>query len=290
MTKRATVAAGMLLVFACALAGAGCERTDQRRYPLRGVVQGAVEGGYEVAHEDIPGFMPAMIMTFALAEGESALAPGDQIEAQLVVTDERSWLEDVVVRARGLPVEKRERIVVAEPGTPVPDFTLVDQDGAPLRLADYRGKALVLTFIYTRCPLPDYCPLMMKNFQKLDAALVADPKLRALTRLLSISFDTEYDTPEVLRSFGRAFVEDRGEGRFAHWRLAGGTAAQVREVAEFFGVHYVADGGQFTHSLSTAVIAPDGKVAHVFRGNQWTAAEVLEVLKKLPAPAPSPAG
>ena len=249
---------------------------------MKGVVQ-EVKSRQEcvVAHQDIPGFMPAMTMDFRLKAG-GPLLPGDEIEATLIVTDKETWLEDVVVKARGLPVAKRPEIPAAGAagGDQVPDFGLVNQDGQAIKLSAYRGRTLILTFIYTRCPLPEYCPLMMRNFQRLDEGLAGEPELFARTHLLSISFDTAYDTPPVLRSFGRAFVKERGPGRFRHWELATGSAEQVKEVAQFFGLVYWGEEGEITHSLCTAIIGPDGKLAKVYRDNLWTVEDALGEVRR----------
>jgi protein SCO1/2 len=281
--KRPTLV--LVVTFVGALSGLACGRLGQKRYPLKGVIQEMKSSReYVVAHEDIPGFMPAMTMSFQVKAGQSPLQPGDQIEATLVVTDKESWLEGITVKARGLQVVRREgglQPAGAAGGDLVPDFGLVNQDGQAIKLAQYRGNTLILTFIYTRCPLPEYCPLMMRNFQKLDEGLSADPTLFTKTRLLSISFDTAYDTPEVLRSFGRAFVKDRGQGRFSHWELATGSAEQVKAVAQFFGLVYWGEEGQITHSLCTAIIGPDGKVAMVYRDNQWTVDQAIQEVRRL---------
>ena len=200
------------------LAVPACRREAEQaagpRYPLKGkVVEVDVPGRtVTVAHGDIPGFMPAMTMDFVVLEKDAALlrevSPGDEITATLVVPDSRYWLEDLVVVKKAAPdpnATPGARAREAQPGDAVPDVALVDQDGRPLRLADFRGKALALTFVYTRCPLPDFCPLMMKRFQAAHEALVKDPALAARTRLLTISFDTKHDTPDVLRAFGRPF-------------------------------------------------------------------------------------
>ena len=265
---------------AAALATQACARSGEKRYPLKGVVQEIQPSGeFTVAHEDIPGLMPAMVMPFHIRGPKDAIQPGDRIEAALVMTDKESWLEDVRVTARGLPTTHKgsrpEVVSSASPGDTVPDFALVNQDGKPIHIGQYAGRTLVLTFIYTRCPLPEFCPLMMRNFQELDEALSADRRLSARTHLLTVSFDTAYDTPEVLRSFGRAHVKDRGEGRFVRWELATGSEEQVKAIAGFFGLMFWSEGGQITHSLRTAIIGPDGKVAKVYSDNLWTVEEAV---------------
>lgn len=271
-------AALSLLAGALVLAS-GCS-DGLRRYSLRGVVQAMLpDGQAEVAHEEIPGFMPAMTMPFRI-RGTSGLRPGDRIEATLVMRETESWLEDVRVLDRGLPVARRAP--APEPaalGALVPDLRLVNQDGVPIGLAGYRGRVLVLTFIYTRCPVPEFCPRMMARLAELDDRLAAEPALFDATRLIAISFDHEFDTPEVLRYYGKAWVKDRGRGRFDRFALASGSAEEVKAAADFFGVSFWNDAGQIVHSFCTAVIRADGRLAARFDGNEWAADELLDEVR-----------
>jgi protein SCO1/2 len=161
----------------------------------------------------------------------------------------------------------------------VPDFALVNQDGKRIHLQQYRGKSVLLTFIYTRCPLPDYCPLMTHNFAEIERALVNSPEIYAKTHLLSISFDSEYDKPPVLRNYAKAFVTKRGAHTFEHWEFATVPAAEKSAVTKFFDVFVTEEQGQITHSLDTAIISPDGVVYKNYNGNDWRPADVLADLR-----------
>jgi protein SCO1/2 len=201
----------------------------------------------------------------------------------LVVATDRAWLEGIVVTEEakaqsGLTVDADS--AGTSIGKEVPDFPLVNQDGKRVHLHQYRGKALLLTFIYTRCPLPNYCPLMSKNFAQILEQSEGDPKLSASTHLLSISIDAEYDKPAVLHAYGLACAGNPDS--FAHWEFASGSPEQVRNVAEFFGLKYWTDSGQIVHALVTALVGPDGKVVKVYRGNDWLPAEVLADIRALP--------
>jgi protein SCO1/2 len=265
------------------LLAAGCARpaADAHKYSLQGRVLEVDEGGARarVAHEDIPGFMPAMTMSFAVRDTAAGaeLRPGDAIRAVLVVTDDESWLEQVKIVARGLPVPE-ESAVVAHPepqiGAQVPDVHLVDQDGQPLRLLDLRGSAVALTFIFTRCPLPDFCLRMSHHFAEIERLLAARPDLQAATRLVSVSFDSEHDTPAVLSAYGRRYTKPP----FRHWRFASGDPAEVRRLADFVGLEYQADQGSFIHNLRTIVIDPQGRLAALFQGNAWQPGDLLKSL------------
>lgn len=259
------------------------EVTLEKRYELKGKVVNVDKKGRVVnlAHEPIEDYMEAMTMPFRLQD-ETALdimQEGDKVTATLVVTDSRSWLEEVVITQERVD-ESNPSAKAFEPkaGDEIPDFSLVNQDGKPIRFHQYKGRALLLTFIYTRCPLPDYCPLMTKNFAEINQALKADTALYTKTHLLSISVDPEYDKPAVLRQYG---LQHNQQKDFAHWELATGSAAEVKKVAQHFGLAYQAADDQIIHNLQTALIAPDGKFVKMYRGNDWKPAEIISDLQKL---------
>ena len=235
-------------------------------------------------HQDIPGYMPAMIMPFPVKDDRllKVAAPGDEVTAALVVSrDNRYWLEDLVVTRRapeGARAPARPAPREPKPGAPVPDVALVNQDGKSIRLADYRGRVLALTFIYTRCPLPEFCPLVSRNFEAASEALAAEPALQARTHLLSISFDPEHDTPEVLRRYGRRFVGD-GSRPFAHWEFASGPDAEIRKLGDFVGLDYDPGQGMWVHNLRTAVVGPDGTLVRSIRGSDWKPEELVAYLR-----------
>jgi protein SCO1/2 len=281
----------LLLVLLAALASPACQREAPpaagRRYPLSGKVVEVDAGNRKVtiAHQDIPGFMPAMTMPFVVLEKDALLlqrvGAGDEITATLVSSaDSRYWLEDLVVVKKGLPdpsATPRPSAHEALPGDAMPDVALVDQDGRPLRLASYRGKAVALTFVFTRCPLPEFCPLVMKKFAAVQAALAKDAPLAGRTRLLAVSFDPQHDTPDVLRAFGKPF--QRMAPPFEHWALATGKDEAIRALGGALELDYVEENRSFTHNLRTAVLDPEGKLRRLFRGNDWTPEELLAELK-----------
>jgi len=154
----------------------------------------------------------------------------------------------------------------AAPGALVPDLPLVDQGGAPVTVRSGAGRVRVVTFIYTRCPLPDYCPLMVSHLEALRRR-VNEEGLGGRLSLLGVTLDPAIDTPAVLKAYGESVL--KAPGRFEQWTLATGTAAQVQDVARFFGVEYRADGGVVTHTLATAVLSHDGRVMRLFASNSW---------------------
>ena len=227
--------------------------------------------------------MDAMAMPFKLKDewAYDEMAEGDRVQATLVVSGDRTWLEGLVfVRESPDPAgpASANQSLEPRPGDEVPDFTLINQDGKRIRLGQYRGRALVLTFIYTRCPLPDYCPLITRHFSELLEVLKNNQALAGKTHLLCVSVDPDFDKPAVLREYGRASA---GLDSFDRWEFASGGPEEVKKVATFFGMRYWQEGGQIIHSLRTAVIAPDGKVAALYRGSDWKAAEILNDLQTL---------
>lgn len=261
----------------------GACRHNERRYELRGKVLMVEREKHlvTVAHDEVKGLMPAMTMPFTVENDSDldALAPDAQLTATLVIDGAHSWLEDlVVVQKSGTPTATAPGMTEAKEGDQVPNFVLQNQDGKRIGFHDYRGKALLLTFIYTRCPLPDYCTLMSNNFAHVDRQLQQDPNLYAKTHLLSISIDPGYDTPQVLRSYGAAHTERYQEETFQHWEFASGE--QVKETAQFFGLKYFPDKDQIIHGLRTVIVTPEGKVAKVYSSNEWTPEEVVEELKR----------
>lgn len=265
----------------------------EKRYDLKGKVVLVEKDKHllTIAHEDIKDYMPAMTMPFTvdptaywIFEPPHAVVPGDQITAAYVVDGAKSWLEEIVITQEGsaaTPAAGAET-VGPKPGDEVPDYRLVNQDGKAIRMRDYKGKALLLTFIYTRCQDPNQCTLMSSNFAAIDQELQKQPELYQKTHLLSISFDPEYDTPKVLRSYGAANTGKYSDETFAHWEFASGSADEVRGIAQFFGMRYYNDASsgkeQVMHSLRTAIVGPDGKIVKVYRGNEWKPDEVLKEL------------
>ena len=273
-----------LVVLALCLAPSCGRSGNEKRYDLKGKVV-AVEPDKHlvtVAHEEVKGLMPGMTMPFTVPNESDLqiLAPDDEITATLVIDGSHSWLEGLIIARQSAESAAMPGVVVAKVGDEVPNFTLRNQDDREIRIQNYRGKALLLTFIYTRCPVPDYCTLMSNNFAQVDRELGQDPDLYAKTHLLSISIDPEYDTPKVLRSYGAAHTERYQNETFAHWEFASGTKDQVKEIAQYFGLTYFPEKDQIIHALRTVIVGPDGKIAQIYSGNEWKPEEVVQELSK----------
>lgn len=271
------------LVLALSLA---CTKKTEaaKQYALHGRIISVDKLGHQliIDHEAIPGFMEAMTMPYSVADNSllEQVGPGDEIRADLKVEGERIAIEklDVVKKATpgNAPVPKAMH--VPQTGEQVPNFTLVNQDGSRIQLHDYRGKTLLITFFYTRCPLNDYCPRVNGNFAAIDKSLQKDSGLYSRTHLLSISFDPRHDTPEVLRSYGSAYTERYTKEDFKHWEFASAATKETKRLADFFGVFYEPDGDRIAHSLSTAIIGPDGRIEAWYPGNSWKSDELLTTI------------
>ena len=257
-----------------------CRRSNERRFELKGKIV-AVEPEKRqvtVSHEDIKGYMPGMTMPFTVRDqiDLKEISPNDGVTATLVVDGTHTWLEDLIVTHLSSDSSAPPAgVMMAKEGDEVPNFTLRNQNNREIHIRDYRGKTLLLTFIYTRCPQPDYCTLMSTNFAQIDRALGQDPVVYEKTHLLSISIDPGYDTPEVLRSYGAAHTERYEKETFAHWEFASGTMEQVKKIAEYFGLTYFPQQDQIIHALRTVIVNPDGKVAKIYSGNEWKVDDVV---------------
>jgi protein SCO1/2 len=295
-TARSAVSIAVALVFLAFFFSCEKKRSpNEKHYELKGKVVSVEKDKHlvTVAHEEVKDYMPAMTMPFTLRDDWAfeVLVAGDNIAATLVVDGAQSWLEDVVITQESADTSTPTGAGPAEPkpGDEVPNYRLINQDSKVIRINDYRGKTLLLTFIYTRCPLPDQCSLMSNNFATIDQELQKKPELLAKTHLLSISFDPEYDTPKVLRSYGAAVTGKYSDETFSHWEFASGSADEVKGIAQFFGLRYYnneqSGNQQIIHSLRTAIIGPDGKLLKLYRGNEWKPETIVsDLVKASPEP------
>jgi protein SCO1/2 len=237
-----------------------------------------------VKHDDIPGFMPAMTMPYVV--NDAALirerVPGDLITATLVVGSERAHLSNIAKTGSApLPEDARTTIPAAagvtllKPGDLVPSTPLLDQAGVTGTLQDLRGSVVAVSFIYTRCPLPQFCPLIDRRFAEAQKLVAADPALNGKAKLLSISFDPKFDRAEVLRAHAKKAGADERV-----WRFATADEAVVDRLAAEFGINVIREkDGTITHNLRTAVIDPSGRVFAILDNNAWSADELVAALK-----------
>jgi protein SCO1/2 len=288
----------LVAVVAIAFGIAGCRgtanapaaaATASRQYPVRGVVVGTdpTNGEVILKHQTIPGLMPAMTMPYRLEDPSalSELHPGDLITATLLADHDAAGptnlrLKSIVVIAQARPDYKPPvSYHVPAKGDEVPDFKLLNQSNRTVDLKQFRGKVVLMTFIYTRCPLADFCPRMSRNFAEIDKTLQADPALYKNTHLLSVSFDPTYDTPKVLRSYGAAYTGNFTKETFQHWEFAAPSVAELPAMQQYFDIGVTpGENGTLQHSLSTVVIGKDGKIVAFYPTNDWAPSEVLAVV------------
>ena len=276
-----------LMMVGLTILGAGCgPEPEVRTYQLKGQVLAVRTETSEilVKHEDIPGFMPAMTMPYAVKDAAliRERAPGDLITATLTVEPNLAHLS-AITKTGSAPVPEDARttipaaagIELLKPGDAVPDTTLIDQDEKRVTLDDFDGSAAAITFIYTRCPLPQYCPLMDRRFAEVQVLAAQEPALAGRVRLLSVSFDPKFDRASVLRAHAKALDADPSV-----WRFATADEAIVDRFAARFGINVIREpDGTITHNLRTAVISPSGKITAILDNNAWTAGDLVRELK-----------
>jgi protein SCO1/2 len=258
-----------------------------KTFTIRGNVVSTDATHVTLNGEDVPGFMEAMTMPYKLKDPSvaSELHPGDRITAKILVQQDAAGfrdpqLDDIVVIAQARPDYKPPvQYHVPKAGDTVPDFHLRNQSDHTIHLDQFKGKVVLLTFIYTRCSLPDFCPRMSHNFAEIDKALAADPALYNQTHLLSISFDPTYDTPKVLHNYGVAYTGDATNAKFAHWDFAAPSEKDLPSLNQFFNVGVTGKDQSLTHSLSTVLIGKDGKVVDWYPTNDWKPADVLTAIR-----------
>jgi protein SCO1 len=258
-------------------------------YKLRGKVVGmnSATGELTVANETIPGFMDPMTMPYNVKDPAvlNDLHPGDMITADLMVSkrdESNMYLDHIVVVAQAKPDYSPTVVYhVPAPGDSVPDFALLNQDGRRIHLDQFHGKQILITFIYTRCPLPNFCPLVTHNFAILNQRIATDPELSGNTQLLSVSFDPGEDTPARLRAYGEEYIGSDAKNAFAHWDFAVPNKDVLHAMAQYFDVGLTQEAdGTITHTLSTTLIGADGKVEGFYPGNDWTVDQIFADLKQ----------
>ncbi|WP_433972732.1 SCO family protein [Tunturiibacter lichenicola] len=286
-----------LLAFVAFLVGchhevpsAATKSTEQKIFTIRGKVVSTDATHVTLDGEDVPGFMEAMMMDYKLQDPSvvGELHPGDRIAAKVLADRDKDGdytniqLKDIVVIAQARPDYKPPVAYhVPTPGDQVPDFKLLNQSGRTIHLDQFKGKVVLITFIYTRCQLADFCPRMSHNFADVDKALAADPALYKQTHLLSVSFDPTYDTPKVLRSYGGAYTGNFTNERFAHWDFAAPSEKDLPAVTQFFNVGVTpGDSKSLTHSLSTVLVGRDGKIIEWYPNNEWKPEDVIATIRK----------
>jgi protein SCO1/2 len=283
MHRRTSCRIPALLALVFVFGAVGGFRSSQKHYGLRGRVLAKSTDQVTVNHEDISGFMPAMTMLYRVKDsaGLEQVQPGDSITADLVVDGSKNyWLEHLVITGSS----GRESISATtphelEPGDQIPDVQLINQDGKTIHLSEFKGKSVLITFIYTRCPFPTFCPLLSNEFASIQRGLLKTPENYKRTHLLSISLDPSHDIPPVLRKYGLGYLQNDPAG-FAHWDFVSTTPADLQKLATAFGLIYFEQDNQIIHSMQTVLLASDGTVAKIWPGNEWRQPEILDAMRQ----------
>ena len=278
-------------VYAVVFALTGCgsqvsapEKTPatNQTYAVRGVVQEipADKKYATIKHEKIPGYMAAMTMDFSVKNTNllNDISAGDEITFNLVVTENDDWIENIaVVGKTNVSMLPTWRVVESElkVGDLLPDFEFTGDDGHTFRLADFRGSAVAFTFFFTSCPLPEFCPRMNQSFAEARKILTADTNAPANWELLSISFDSDFDKPEIINGYA-AFYRGSDTNR---WRFAVASTNTMAGLAPKVDLHFWREGGSISHNLRTVVLDANGKISHEFDGNSWTPQELADAIR-----------
>ncbi|HKJ44696.1 MAG TPA: SCO family protein [Balneolales bacterium] len=240
-----------------------------------------------IEHEDIPGYMRAMTMPFYVPDTTQlqGLDIDEAVAFKLHVNRDSAWVTGIHQIADSLVSEHpagNNLPDVKEPknskklgkGDSVPTVRLFDQDNNPVTIQEYQGEPVIMTFFYTQCPLPNYCPLMSKNLQYVQPIL--KKKYGNKFHLLSISFDTKNDTPSTLKTYAKKYTDE-----LSTWSFVSGKPDQIGKLTAAFGVFYEYGKKRITHNLRTVVVDPDGKVYKIFKGNTWPADQLVTTVDRM---------
>lgn len=276
-------------VFALALAafaGVSCSNGLQV-YQVKGTVREVKAGEkvVKIAHEEIPGYMVAMTMDFSVTNAAelNGLQPGDVVTFRMTVTKDDGWIDQIARTGSNAPLpapESMRRVRYVDPlavGDALPEYTFTNELGRVVKLSDFKGRALVLNFIFTRCPFPTFCPRASKGLQETQAALKARQHGPTNWHFLSITIDPDYDTPPRLKGYGRIYDADP-----QHWSFLTGTLEDITAIAEQFGLQFWRDTPQSVpnHNLRTVVIDAAGKVQWVTVENEWKVESLADQVVK----------
>jgi protein SCO1 len=266
-----TLPFGLLMLFACHAPSAGLPSESSgvaanlRSFPARGTVIELKPDDRMVVirHEAISNYMAAMTMPFKVKDAGAlaGLQRGDEVSFQLHVAEAESWVDHVAKTGNvaGPTAPASGPLPAGHPAGSLLDCTFTNELGQAVRLNDFHGQALAITFFYTRCPLPDYCPRLSKNFQEAQQKLEAMPGGPANWHFISVSFDPEFDTPQMLKAYGRSYQYDP-----KHWSFLTGPADKIGELARGSGVSYQFEAGTINHDFRTLIIDAAGHLQMIF--------------------------
>ncbi|MEC5126586.1 SCO family protein [Verrucomicrobiales bacterium BCK34] len=280
------------LILLFAILFSGCGRNDgtadsageETVYPVRGVVQKRMDDPSMILidHEEIPGFMPRMVMPFRVLDPSlfEGLEPGMEVTLDFHVTEMDSWATNVVVTGKSGPITLDERADSSKllgVGDELPDYEFVDETGETVRLSDFRGMPVAVTFVFSRCPVPEYCPRMMNHFATVREKLDADPEAPKSYRLLTISFDSQHDSSEIMKAWGAGYGHKAGQS----WSLLSTPESEVIDsIASRVGLRFGESNGTLQHNLRTLVLDGNGVIRALYTDESWSVDELITEIKK----------
>ena len=238
-----------------------------------------------IQHDAISNFMPAMTMPFQAMQKTDldGLVPGDQVSFRLTVTPTESWIDHIKKTGVREPVPAEIPVSAAPiPTAAILDYRFTNELGEAVSLNDFHGQALAITFFYTRCPLPEFCPRLSKNFEMTQQTIESMTNALANWHLISVTFDPDVDTPDRLQRYGQSYLYDP-----KHWSFLTGPADKIAELARAAGVEYAPDAGTINHNFRTLIIDADGHLQTVFpTGGDLSGQITAELLKAAAVTAP----
>jgi len=265
-------------------AGPSSQSTNQKTFQVKGVIVAVKpkEKSVEIKHEAIPDYMPGMTMSFDVRDTNelAGLQPSDSVSFRMIVTDTEGWIDQIKkINSAGTnlpptnsPVQLLRDVEPLTVGDPLPEYVLTNQLGQPISTTQFKGQALAITFLFTRCPFPEYCPLMANHFAETQQKLLGTANAPTNWHLLAVSFDPEYDKPAILKSYAERYKYNP-----AHWTFATGAMIDIAALAEQVGLTFLNDeSGSISHNLRTVVIDSSGRLRKIFVGNKWTTAELVQ--------------
>lgn len=268
--------------------GATTSARSNQVFEVKGVIKELKPDGktVEIRHEAVTNYMPAMVMPFEAKEPKelAGLKAGDEIKFRMTVTDDDVWIDQIQKLSNPNPNQLPSKAGVfhfsrdVEPlqiGDPLPEYHFTNELGQAVSTTQFKGDAVGITFIFTRCPLPNFCPKMSSNFEHVQKKLLEMTNGPSNWHLLTISFDPEFDTPEILKAYAQRFSADE-----KHWDFLTGDISEISTMSDQFGQMFWKDEGALNHNLRTVVIDASGRVQKIFQGNNWTPEEMVAEMVK----------
>jgi len=274
----------LLWLFVAVDCGVAAPDADVKFYAAHGMVQNVSADRRQVTihHQAIPGYMMEMTMDYSVKDTNelAEISAGDEINFTLAVGENESWVKNLQLVAHHVAAVTNNTFVFLadspelKPGDLLPDGTLMTETGSEIHFSDFRGRALAFTFFFTRCPLPDFCPRMNRNFAETRQLLLSDASAPTNWQFLSISFDPDYDQPEVLSRYAGVYRGDDSR----HWLFATASTNTLADLAPRLDLMVLRQGANISHNMRTVVLDPQGRIASQFDGNTWTPQQLADAI------------